>query len=83
MLDDPKLDALEKEEVQIFVATMEERQVLRPDVAVAQGGDLTIAGRRIGIRVTDRAVTDADVWLYDDAGSIRTAPLTSSPSYGV
>ena len=70
MLDDPKLDAVEKEETQIFVATMDERQILRPDVAVAQGGDLAIAGRVLGIRVTDRAVTDADVWLYDDASGI-------------
>lgn len=70
MLEDPKLDALEKEEVQIFVATMDERDILRPDVAIAREGDLAIAGRRLGIRVTDRAVTDADVWLYDDTSGI-------------
>ncbi len=70
MLDDPKLEAVEKEEVQIFVATMDERQVLRPDAAIARDGDLVIAGRRLGIRVTDRAVTDADIWLYDDTSGI-------------
>lgn len=70
MLDDPKLDEVRKEEVQIFIATMDEREVLRPDVAVAKGGDLTIAGLQLGIHVTDRAVTDADVWLYDDASGI-------------
>jgi glyoxylase-like metal-dependent hydrolase (beta-lactamase superfamily II) len=70
MLDDPKLDELEREEVRIFVATMEEREILRPDVALAQSGDLTIAGRKLAAYVTDRAVTDADVWLYDVASGV-------------
>lgn len=70
MLDDPKLDAIEKEEVQIFIATMNERQILRPDVALAGGGNLAIAGRPFDVHVTDRAVTDADVWLYDAASGV-------------
>jgi glyoxylase-like metal-dependent hydrolase (beta-lactamase superfamily II) len=70
MLDDPKLDAIEKEEVQIFVATMEERGILRPDVAVTKSGELAIAGRPFDVHVTDRAVTDADVWLYDPASGV-------------
>jgi glyoxylase-like metal-dependent hydrolase (beta-lactamase superfamily II) len=70
MLDDPRVDVLEKDEVRIFVATMDERQILRPDVVVTRGGDLAIAGRVLGIHVTDRAVTDADIWLYDDASGI-------------
>lgn len=70
MLDDPRLDEIEKEEVQIFVATMDERQILRPDVAIAEGGNLAIAGRPFDIHVTDGAVTDADVWLYDGASGI-------------
>ena len=70
MLDDPKLGEVQKEEVRIFVATMEEREILRPDVAVAHSGELTIAGRELDFHVTDRTVTDADVWLYDDASGI-------------
>jgi glyoxylase-like metal-dependent hydrolase (beta-lactamase superfamily II) len=70
MLDDPKVDAVEKEEVRIFVATMDERAILRPDVVVAKSGDLAIAGRPFAAHVTDRAVTDADVWLYDGASGI-------------
>ena len=70
MLDDPKLDEIEKEEVRIFVATMDERRSLRPDVAVAHSGELTIAGRELEFHVTDRAVTDADVWLYDGASGV-------------
>lgn len=70
MLDDPKLDDVQKEEVRIFIATMDERQILRPDVAMAEDGNLAIAGRKLGVHVTDRAVTDADVWLYDDASGV-------------
>jgi glyoxylase-like metal-dependent hydrolase (beta-lactamase superfamily II) len=70
MLDDPKLDELEREEVQIFVATMDERDILRPDVVLAQSGGLTFAGRKLTVHVTDRAVTDADVWLHDAASGI-------------
>ena len=70
MLDDLKVDDVQKEEVRIFVATMDERQVLRPDVAVARSGDLAIAGHPFVVHVTDRAVTDADVWLYDAASGI-------------
>ena len=70
MLDDPKLDEIEKEEVQIFVATMDERGILRPDIVVAKSGDLAIAGCPFDVHVTDRAVTDADVWLYDGASGV-------------
>lgn len=70
MLDDPKLDEIQKEEVRIFVATMDERGILRPDVVVAKSGDLAIAGRPFDVHVTDRAVTDADVWLYDAASGV-------------
>lgn len=62
--------ALEKEEIGIFVQTMAEREDLRPDVAVAASGPMTIAGRAFELRVTDRAVTDADLWLYDPASGI-------------
>jgi glyoxylase-like metal-dependent hydrolase (beta-lactamase superfamily II) len=70
MLDDPKLDEIEKEEVRIFVATMDQRGILRPDIAVTKGGDLAIAGWPFHVHVTDRAVTDADVWLYDAASGV-------------
>jgi glyoxylase-like metal-dependent hydrolase (beta-lactamase superfamily II) len=68
MLDDPKLSEVQKEEVRIFMATMDERGVLRPDVVVRESGTRPIAGRPLDVRVTDGAVTDADLWIYD-AGS--------------
>jgi glyoxylase-like metal-dependent hydrolase (beta-lactamase superfamily II) len=70
MLDDPKLDDVQKEEVKIFMATMAESDVLRPDVVVAAGGKRSIAGRDFDLHVTDGAVTDADVWLFDAASGV-------------
>lgn len=65
MLENPALPALQREEVQIFIETMAERQILLPDVAIERSGWMRIAGRRFDVRVTNGAVTEADVWLYD------------------
>lgn len=70
MLEDPKLSGIQKEEVKIFLDTMAESEVLRPDVVVSAGGERAIAGRALDIRVTDGAVTDADIWLYDGASGV-------------
>ena len=70
MLDDPKLSDTRKEEVRIFMATMAEREILRPDVVVTASGERPIAGRTLDFRVTDGAVTDADIWLYDRASGV-------------
>jgi glyoxylase-like metal-dependent hydrolase (beta-lactamase superfamily II) len=70
MLDDPKLSAVQKEEVQVFLDTMAESAVLRPDVVVDEGGERPIAGRPLDVHVTDGAVTDADLWLYDRASGV-------------
>jgi glyoxylase-like metal-dependent hydrolase (beta-lactamase superfamily II) len=64
-LDDLGVSAAEKEEIAIFVQTMAERADLRPDVAIVTDGTHRLAGRKLDLRVTDRAVTDADLWLYD------------------
>jgi glyoxylase-like metal-dependent hydrolase (beta-lactamase superfamily II) len=68
MLDDAKVPETEKEEVKVFLDTMAASDALRPDVVVAAGGVKTIAGRALDLRITDGAVTDADLWIYD-AGS--------------
>jgi glyoxylase-like metal-dependent hydrolase (beta-lactamase superfamily II) len=70
MLDDPKLSETQKEEVKIFVATMDERQVLHPDVVVSKSGPAMLAGRNFDVHVTDGAVTDADIWLYDASSGV-------------
>jgi glyoxylase-like metal-dependent hydrolase (beta-lactamase superfamily II) len=63
-------DPVRKEEIQIFVTTMEASSELRPDVAVSKSGPTQLAGRALDVRVTDRAVSDADVWLFDTATKI-------------
>jgi glyoxylase-like metal-dependent hydrolase (beta-lactamase superfamily II) len=70
MLDDPELNETQKEEVRIFMATMAESDVLRPDVVVNASGARTIGGRDFDVRVTDGAVTDADLWLYDGGSGV-------------
>ena len=63
-------DPVRREEIEIFITTMEARNDLRPDVAVASSGPLTIAGRALDVRVTDQAVSDADIWLYDSPSKV-------------
>ncbi|MGH8249305.1 MAG: MBL fold metallo-hydrolase [Steroidobacteraceae bacterium] len=70
MLVDPELDEVRKDEVRIFIATMDEREILSPDVAIDRGGEMQIGGRDLDVRVAERAVTDADVWLFDAASGI-------------
>jgi glyoxylase-like metal-dependent hydrolase (beta-lactamase superfamily II) len=65
--DDPKLSATRREETAIFIATMASSATLRPDVPVERSGMLRLAGRPVSVRVAADAVTDADVWLYDEA----------------
>ena len=70
MLDDPKLSDTQNDEVGIFIATMAEREILRPDIIVQVSGETSIAGRTFDVRTTDGAVTDADIWLYDGASGV-------------
>lgn len=70
MLDDPEVSGIQREEVQIFIATMQQRDSLRPDVAIERSGELAIAGKTFDVRVAERAVTDADVWIIDRASGI-------------
>jgi hypothetical protein len=49
---------------------MDAAYTLRPDVPVERSGALTIAGRPLSVRVAAAAVTDADLWLYDEATGV-------------
>lgn len=81
MLEDPELTGTQKEEVQVFLDTMTDSGILRPDVAVDRGGIRTIAGRPIDVHVTDGAVTDADIWLYDrESGVAVIGDLVTFPA---
>ncbi len=64
-LNEPNFSEVEREEVRVFAATMAESDVLRPDVVLDRSQRMRFAGRRFDVHITDGAVTDADVWLYD------------------
>lgn len=65
MLAGSEITPVQREEVQIFLDTMAESDVLRPDVVIDRSQRMRLAGRRFDVHVTNGAVTDADVWLYD------------------
>lgn len=65
MLAGAEITPVQREEVQIFLDTMAESQVLRPDVVIDRTQRMRLAGRRFDLHVANGAVTDADVWLYD------------------
>ena len=74
-------DAVRRDEIQIFIATMEARSDLRPDVPLTKSASMQLAGRPLDVHVTDKAVSDADVWFFDKAtrvaviGDLITLPV--------
>jgi len=74
-------DPLHRDEVQIFITPMEQQKDLRPDVILAHSEPMPLAGRPVDVHVTDKAVSDADVWLFDKAtrvaviGDLVTMPV--------
>ena len=74
-------DPVQRDEIQIFIATMAAQRELRPDVALTQSQSMRLAGRPLDVHVTDKAVSDADVWLFDKAtkiaviGDLITVPV--------
>lgn len=81
MLDAPDVPAVQKDEMRIFLDTMAVRDSLRPDVAIEHTGALRLGGRAFDAHVTDSAVSDADLWLFDPAtkvaiiGDLVTLPV--------
>ena len=69
-LRDPNTPQVRREETELFVATMDAADALRPDIAVERSAAFIIAGRRLSVRVAADAVTAADFWLYDEATSV-------------
>jgi glyoxylase-like metal-dependent hydrolase (beta-lactamase superfamily II) len=81
MASSPQLSDVQKDEVRIFIDTMNAKASLRPDVPLTTSSTMTIGGRALDVHVVNDAVTDADVWLYDPAskiaviGDIVTVPV--------
>jgi glyoxylase-like metal-dependent hydrolase (beta-lactamase superfamily II) len=59
-----------RDEMLISIATMEARDTLRPDVPLTKSAPVQMAGKQVDVRVTDKAVSDADVWIYDATNKI-------------
>jgi glyoxylase-like metal-dependent hydrolase (beta-lactamase superfamily II) len=59
-----------KEETAVFFDTMAHQDQLRPDVRVDKTATLKLGGRPLSVRVAPNAVTDADIWIYDDATGV-------------
>jgi glyoxylase-like metal-dependent hydrolase (beta-lactamase superfamily II) len=74
-------DPVRRDEIQIFIDTMDARNDLRPDVRLTKSQSMSLAGRALDVHVTDQAVSDADVWLFDTAtrlaviGDLITVPV--------
>jgi glyoxylase-like metal-dependent hydrolase (beta-lactamase superfamily II) len=68
--NDPNMPEARRQETQIFFTTMETPDTLRPDVPVERSGAMTLAGRPLSMRVATDAVTDADLWIYDEATNV-------------
>jgi glyoxylase-like metal-dependent hydrolase (beta-lactamase superfamily II) len=63
-------DPVRRDEMEIFFATMARQDELRPDVPLTKAARMPLAGKPLDVRVTDRAVSDADVWIYDESSRI-------------
>ena len=77
----PSTDEVRRDEVSIFIETMENRADLRPDVPLTKSAPMRLAGKPLDVHVTDKAVSDADVWLFDKTsrvaviGDLVTVPV--------
>ena len=69
-LPDPKMSAVRREETELFLRTMGSSDALRPDVPVERSAALGLAGRTLSVRIAANAVTDADLWLYDETTGV-------------
>ena len=60
-----ELTGVDAEEALGFVDTMTASASLRPDAPITRTGRMAIGAADFEVHVTDHAVTDADIWLYD------------------
>ncbi len=66
-LADPTLSVAARAGIERDLATIARGAELRPDVIVDEPRDMTIAGRRLSLRIARGAVTERDLWIYDGA----------------
>jgi len=72
---------VEVEERRGFLDTMAHADSLRPDVVLSRSASMRIGGKRLDVHITNHAVTDADVWLYDRAShTVVAGDLVTLPA---
>lgn len=80
-LEDPDLSPDQKEDVRLDIEAVDNPGDLRPDIAVEGELSLPVNGRDLALYVTDHAVTEADIWIWDPAtrtaivGDLVTLPV--------
>jgi glyoxylase-like metal-dependent hydrolase (beta-lactamase superfamily II) len=80
-LADPELSAADRTRLERGFNTIRGRVTLIPDVAIERARSLPVNGRDLELHVTDHAVTESDLWIWDPAtrtviaGDIVTLPV--------
>ncbi len=80
-LGDPSLTEEARARLERGLNTIRERVTLLPDVAVEGTLSIPVDGRALELNVTDHAVTESDIWIWDPAtktviaGDIVTLPV--------
>lgn len=80
-LANPDLPATDRVRLERGLTTIRGRVTLIPDVAVEATMSLPVDGRDLELHVTDHAVTESDVWIWDPgtrtiiAGDLVTLPV--------
>lgn len=67
MLKNPDLSEKDRAEIERGLKTVRDRVGLLPDAAIDGPITLPVNGRDLELEVTDHAVTEADVWIWDPA----------------
>jgi glyoxylase-like metal-dependent hydrolase (beta-lactamase superfamily II) len=66
-LSNPDLSDADRARMERGSTTIRERTSLIPDVPVSTSVSLPVVGRDLQLNVTDHAVTESDVWIWDPA----------------
>lgn len=79
-LKNPDLAEADRARMERGLRTIREPDALLPDVPVDASTSLRLAGRTLELNVTERAVTESDLWVWDAAtGTVVAGDLVTLP----
>lgn len=74
-------DPVQQAEVRADLATIDSGRALYPDIRIVAAGARRLAGRPLQVGLEHYAVTEGDVWLYDDStGVLAAGDLVTLPA---